>query len=197
VLTLLSKYLLQYKRVCIPNIGTFEIVQHPAQLNVADKLIAPPVYTTRHIGSNDVPEHQFHFFASAGLAKEELAHELFVFGERLKRRVQNAPFHWKGFGTLDYTSSELSFQPDEIWLEGLQSVPANKVLRENAQHNMLVGDQEMTSQQVTDVLNQAEYKRPWFIVAGWVLLIVALVAIIIFLYVRNFQTSASGLQTRW
>lgn len=197
VLTLLSKYLLQYKKVCIPHVGTFEIVQQSPQLDVADKLILPPVYVTRHITTDDIPDHQSRFFASFGVEREKPGQELFLFGEQLKRRIQSAPFHWKGFGTLLYTSSELSFQPDEIRIEGLQPVSANKVLRENVQHNMLVGDQEMTSQQVTDVLTHVEQKRPWFIIVGWALFVIALIAILILLYLNNFQKSSTGLQTQW
>jgi predicted nucleic acid-binding Zn ribbon protein len=82
-------------------------------------------------------------------------------------------------------------------LEGLQPVPAQKVLRENVQHNMLVGDQEMTSQQVTDVLNRVESKRAWFMVLGWIVFILAVIAIIILLYMKKFQTTSTGLQLRW
>lgn len=197
MLTLVTKYLLQYKRVCIPNVGTFELVANSPQLNVADKLISSPAYLTRYFPGQEVTDHQYNFFASAGMEKERLMQELFLFGEKLKRKIQTSPFYWKGFGTLKCISSEVLFEPDEIVIEGLQPVPAQKVLRENVQHNMLVGDQEMTSQQVTEALTHVEYKRPWFIIAGWVLLIVATIAIIIFLYMNNFRTTSTGLQTTW
>jgi hypothetical protein len=167
------------------------------QLDVADKRISSPVYITQHKKEEQVSDHQFHFLTNGKGEKESFMQELFSFGERLKRKIQNSPFDWKGFGTLRYSSNELLFEPDVIQLEGLQPLPAQKVLRENVQHNMLVGDQEMTSQQVTDVLNKVEYKRPWFIVVGWILLILAVIAIIILLYLKNFQTTSTGLQTRW
>lgn len=189
--------MLRYKRVCIPGIGTFEIVQQSPQLDVADKTILPPVFITRHFSTDDIPEHQFLFLSALGFGQENLMQELFSFGERLRKRIQNSPFYWKGFGTLQYNATGFSFLPDEIRLDGLQSVTANKVLRENVQHNMLVGDQEMTSRQVTDVLSQVEYKRPWFIIVGWILLLLAIITVVIFLYLNNFQTSSSGLQKRW
>lgn len=197
MLTLLTKYLLRYKKVCIPNVGTFEIVMQSPQLDVADKIISSPTFITHHRGDDEIPDHQFHFFKKGGDEKENFLQELFLFGEKMKRHIQNSPFHWKGFGTLRYTSNELLFEPDEIRLEGLQPLPAQKVLRENVRHNMLVGDQEMTLQQVTEVLNKVEYKRPWFIIVGWILLTLAAIAIIIFLYLKNFQTTSTGLQTTW
>ena len=167
------------------------------QLDVVDKIISPPVYTTQHKKEEQVSDHQFYFLTKGREEKESFRQELFSFGERLKRRIQNAPLHWKGFGTLRFSSNELLFEPDEIKVEGLQGVPSQKVLRENVQHNMLVGDQEMTSQQVTEVLNKVEYKRPWFITLGWILFMLAVIAIIILLYIKNFQTTSTGLQTRW
>ena len=167
------------------------------QLDVAGQRISSPVYIAQHRREDHVPEHQFHFLINGGMEKENFMQELSSFGERMKRRIQNSPFHWKGFGTLKYTSNELLFEPDEIKLEALQPVHAQKVLRENVQHSMLVGDQEMTSQQVTEVLNKPEYKRPWFIIVGWILFALAVLTIIIYLYLENFQTTSTGLQTSW
>ncbi|HWI91734.1 MAG TPA: hypothetical protein VNT20_10690 [Flavisolibacter sp.] len=197
MLTLLTKYLLRYKRVCIPNVGTFEIVMQSPQLDVADKRISPPTYITRHRIDDGVPDHQFRFLTNGRGERESLIEELSSFGEKLKRKIQKSPFHWKGFGTLRFSSNELLFEPDEIQLAGLQPVPAQKVLRENVQHNMLVGDQEMTSQQVTDVLKKVESKRPWFMVVGWIIFILAMISIIILLYMKQFQTTSTGLQLRW
>jgi hypothetical protein len=178
-------------------VGTFEIVLQSSQLNVADKCISSPVYITKHRKEEIVPDHQFHFFTNEGMQKDSFMQDFFLFGERMKRRIQNSPFYWKGFGTLHYASNEMLFEPDEIRLEALQPIPAQKVLRENVQHNMLVGDQEMTSQQVTEALNKVEYKRPLFIIVGWVLFALAAIAILIYLYMKNFQTTSTGLQTKW
>lgn len=167
------------------------------QLDVAGQRISSPVYITHYKTEGQVSDHQFHFLTNGKGERDSFMKELFSFGEKLKRKIQSSPFYWKGFGTLSFSSNELLFEPDEIILEGLQPVPAQKVLRENVQHNMLVGDQEMTSQQVTEVLSKVEPKRPWFITLGWILFILALVAIIILLYTKNFQTTSTGLQLRW
>ena len=196
MLALVTKYLLRYKRVAIPNVGTFEIVARSPQLDVADKQLSSPVYLTRHNQDDYVPDHQFRFFAHDGIDEKELRNQLYSFGERLRRQAQNSPFHWKGLGTLRFTSSTMLFEPDEILLDTLQPIVAEKVIRQNVQHNMLVGDREMNSQQVTEVLTRVEYKRPWFMIFSWVLLIAAVVAIVIYLYMQNFQTSSTGLG-RW
>lgn len=195
VLPLLTKYLIRYKKVCIPHVGTFEIVQQSPQLNVVDKLVPPPAFKARYIEQDSVPEHQFDFFAASYEEKQRLKQELFSFGERLKNKISQSSFYWDGLGTLRYKSNHVVFEPEEIQLYSLQPVPAQKVLREKVQHNVLVGDVEMTSDQVNEVLTREEYKRPWFILAGWIIFILAVIAIIVFLYLKNFQTASTGMQT--
>ena len=114
----------------------------------------------------------------------------------MRRQIENSPFYWKGLGTLRYSSDEMLFEPDDIRLEALQPMTAERVLRKNVQHNVLVGDQEMTSQQLTKGLPTVEYKSSWFMIAGWILLGLAVIAIILYLYSKNFQTSSTGLN-RW
>jgi len=197
VLLLLTKYLIRHKRVCIPHVGTFEIVQQSPQLNVVDKLIIPPAFKARYIEQDAVPEHQFDFFASSKEEKEKIRQELFSFGEKLRNQINQSSFYWNGFGTLRYKSNRVIFEPEVIPLSSFQPVVAEKVLRENVQHNVLVGDQEMTSSQVNEALSKQEYKRPWFIIAGWIIFIVAVLAIIIFLYLKNFQTASTGMQSHF
>jgi hypothetical protein len=195
VIPILTKYLLQYKRVCIPHIGTFEIVQQSPQLSIADKLFTPPFFTIRYLHQDAVPEHQFNFFSwSDPSRKEILKEELFNFGAELKSRVKDAPFQWNGFGTLRYASDELVFEAHPIELDSLQRVPAEKVIRYNAEHSMLVGDQQMTRQQVNRVLHKKSSRWPSAIVIGWIILALTVVAIIILLYLGRFQAAASGLR---
>ena len=57
----LTKYLVQYKRVSIPSVGTILLVQQPAQLNVADKIIEPPTVSAELREDVVVPEHQLKY----------------------------------------------------------------------------------------------------------------------------------------
>jgi len=181
--------------VCIPNVGTFEIVIQSPQLDIGDKRISSPVYRVQHSSDDQIPDHQFLFFASGGMEQESLRHEFVSFGERMRTQIQNSPFYWKGFGTLHISSNEMLFEPEEIKVEALQPMTAEKVLRKNVQHNVLVGDQEMTSHQVTQVLTKVEAKRSWFMIVGWILLALAVIAIILYLYSKDFQTTSTGLST--
>jgi hypothetical protein len=198
VLALLTKYLVQYKRVSIPHIGTFEIVQQSPELHIADHLITAPVFTTKYVNNDRVPEHQFLFIASCESAeKARLEEELVVFGENLKRSIQSSPFRWNGIGTLRYTASELVFDAQSFEFDSLKFVPARKVMRENPKHSMLVGDQQMNSEQITTALKKQPFavlRKPGFMFAGWTILILALIAIFIHLFLGKFDISAAGLR---
>lgn len=197
VIPILTKYLLQYKRVCIPHIGTFEIVQQSPQLSIADKIFTPPFFTIRYLHQDAVPEHQFNFFSWSDPARKEiLKEELFNFGAELKSKIRETPFQWNGFGTLRYAPDGIVFEPNPIELDSLQQVPAEKVIRYNAEHSMLVGDQQMTRQQVTNVLHKKSGRWPSSIVIAWLIVVLAMLAIVILLYLGKFQPAASGLRLR-
>ena len=193
VFPLLTQYLFLYKKVCIPHVGMFEIIQEPPQLNVADKIFTPPGFKTKYAGEDFVPEHQFDFFSAAANEKENIKQELFSFGERLRNKIQQSPFYWKGLGTLRYHFNEIIFEAEEIKLISFQNIPAQKVLRENVQHHLLVGDRELSSREVTEALNQVKQKTPWFIIVGWMILLLAIIFILIILYAKNFEPAAAGL----
>ena len=177
--------------MCIPHIGTFELVQEAPRLDVADKVLRPPFYKTAFSEKDHVPEHQLQFFSSIG---NHLKKELVSFGQRLRTRVQDAPVVLQGFGKLRYSSHSIVFEPEIIELAALQPVPAQKVIRENVQHNVLVGDREMSSQQVSDFLGQTFRKKPLFMIIGWSLLLLALTAIFFILYKDGFRIGSSGLR---
>src|SRR5215213_9525097 len=183
VLASLTKYLVQYKRVSIPHVGTFEIVQESPKLHIGDKTITAPMFITKYVNNDRVPDHQFHFIACCEKTeKEKLQEELSQFGKKLKNRIENSPFCWKGFGTLRYASSQVVFDPQSLEFDSLKFIPAQKVMRQNVQHSVLVGDQQMTSHQVTNTLSKPGKRMPLYMIIGWILFILAVIAIILFLF---------------
>jgi hypothetical protein len=186
----LIKYLVQYGRMCIPHIGTFELVRQVPQLDVADKVLVPPFYKTVFSEKDVIPEHQLQFISSASSIPKR---ELLSFGEKLRARIYAAPVNLEGFGRLKYSSNTIVFEPEPIHLTSLQVIPAQKVLRENVQHNVLVGDREV-SRQVTDAVDRSYRKRSLVTTIGWIVLGLALAAIVVILYLGKFQVSSSGLR---
>lgn len=196
VFPILTKYLLRHKHLYIPHVGRFEILQTPAQLNVAEKEIIPPAYQTTFSAGDEMPPAPVKYVAAWGAGGESSG--LSGFGEKLRRQIQASGFQWKGLGTFSFRSGQINFKPDNIALAALQPIPAQKVLRENVQHHVLVGDQEVTSEQViSHAVHVPKKRRPWFITAGWLLLGAAVIAVAVFLYLKHFQTTSTGMQVRW
>lgn len=188
----LTKYLLQYKRVSIPSVGTIQLVQQPSQLNVADKLLLPPTYTVGLKDEETVPDHQLNFLAAAlKEEKESILYSLQELGSWLQEKVRGEGFDWKGIGTIRQNGPAVL-----IPVDGLGEVPAERVIRQDAEHQVLVGDQHLTSTQITGRKEVEEVvtgsKRSIFMIIGWIVLILSILYIIFVLYQGGFRVGATG-----
>jgi hypothetical protein len=189
----LATYLAQYKQVTIPQVGSFELILQPATLDVASKLIEPPLYLPRYSDKDSVPEHQLHFLAlDFNTGKEQVREQLENFGKELKGKIQSEVFSWKGIGKLENAGAKLVFYPDVSTIKGFQPVPAKKVLRKNVQHTILRGEQEVVSASFYDEEKKVEKKRSISSLAGWMVVIISVVFIAFYLYQQGLRTSSSG-----
>jgi hypothetical protein len=194
VLSEITRYLIQYRRVSIPHIGSFELIEESPRLDIADKLFHAPVFTTRYSGQESVSAHQLQYISGhnevAGNAEEQLV----WFGDQWRAAIEQERFNWKGVGTLSYSSGSILFDPESIQLPALQPVPAQKVMRHNSNHQMLVGDQEVGSHQMPAMLRlkRARFSLP--VLIALIILILAIAGILVWLYLHNFQLTASGSQ---
>ena len=189
MIPLLTQYLLLYKRVSIPQVGTFELVPESPQYLVVDHVFTPPSFTTSFTADEQVSDHQFRF-CQAYPGNEDLI----SFGSRFRESLGHSPFRWAGFGTLHADGGRVRFDAETLSLPALEPVPARKVHRENVQHQHLVGDTHMSSEQVTAVLNQTDNRRPLVVVIGWVVFFLALMAIIILVYLGKLDPTSAGLK---
>lgn len=192
VLNQLTKYLLQYKQVIIPSVGTIRLVQLPAQLDVADKIIQPPGFSAELKKGDLVSEHQLNYLAAVlKQEREDIWQELAETGLWLKEKIHGDGFDWKGIGLLRQNGEALA-----VPVAGLNAIPAERVLREDAAHKLLVGDQQMTSTEMASRKaadgEMVESRRSIYVVAGWIILLLAILYIVFVLYQGKFRVGASG-----
>ena len=193
----LSAYLLQYKQVSIPKVGTFELVPHSATLDVASKLIQPPFYLPQYSDKDFVREHQLNFLAvDLNTDKDLVKTQLENFGKELRRKIEREVFAWKGIGRLEDAETKMVFHPDVLEIKGLQAIPAEKVLRKNVQHTVLRGEQEVVSTSFYDEEKTVTQKKPVAIVVGWIVATIAIIFIVFFLYKNGLNTTASGTRVK-
>jgi hypothetical protein len=196
VLAEVTRYLLLYKKLCIPHVGTFEIVQQSPEYSVVDKLIHPPKYSIRFFQQEQLSAHQVDYLALlSNSSKESASKELYTLGDRIRRVAEKDFFNWNGIGSLRVHGNSVSFEDRMVNIEGLNTVNAHKVLRENVEHSRLVGDRQTTS-----VIKKKPFKKyRWSLPLrwAWIILAVAVTAILILLLVFHFNPLATGLKLKF
>jgi len=195
VLSSLTSYLIYSKRVCIPQVGTFELQHQPATLNFADRLIYSPVAQVIFNEHLEVPEEQLLFLSDElNTGRDEAEKALVFFGKGIKKGLAHRPFTWNGFGELSWQNDGLVF--NSFGTSPLLPVAANKIIRENAHHGILVGEKEMSSSDTSYIGEQQKTARSYAVIIGWVVALLALAFIIYWLYISNFHPFSSGLQQK-
>ncbi len=195
MLSSLSSYLVQHKKVHIPHIGTFELLYKPAVLQFADRLIYPPSTEVLFLSEGNASKEQVHYLGSLlHLDERDAEEKLRHFGAHLKRRIEDTAFEWKGFGKLALVDGAIVFESTPS--NALKPVAAHKIIRENAHHDVLVGERELHSSDVSYINESTKPGRSYATLAGWILLLLALAFVIYNLVQHGFHPFASGLQQK-
>jgi hypothetical protein len=161
----LYQYLLNYKQLTLPAIGTFLLERKPAEADIASRMINPPVYTIALQSGVDSSSKKIYDWLASSLnvSDREAVIRFNDFSFDLKQRISSGNIiKWNGVGTLRKDSTgQLKFDPVNTLIFE-QSVPAQKVIRKTAEHTVLVGEQEKTSTQMTEFLSHSVRKRSYW-----------------------------------
>jgi hypothetical protein len=191
VLNHLTKYLFQYRTVSIPNVGTIQLVQQAPQLNVVDKILLPPTYSLELKAAQEVSDHQLNYLGAVlQRGEDDVLRDLRFFGDKLQDRINGGGFNWEGLGTINRGTQSLP-----ISINALEPVPAQRVIRQDARHKVLVGDQQRLSGQGPETEMLAERtvrKRSLYMTIGWIVLVLSLLVIAFLLYQGKFRINATG-----
>lgn len=177
----LNAYLFQHRSISIPGLGTIILESLPANVDVADRTILPPLYQFRFDKYTDTPDREF--FSYLANQRNILDYEAIKwyneFSQELRNRIRTEEkVEWDGVGALKKDESgNIIFESISSGGLFMAPAPAVRVNRQNAQHTLLVGDQERTNVEMNEWLQDADAaegkKRSWWIIA----LILALVAL--------------------
>lgn len=196
MIDILNSYLILHKSISIPGLGTIYVERVPANSDYVNRQILPPAYQFRFDKYFDAPDKDF--FAYLATQKHipdfeairlynEWAYEL---RNTLK---QKDSFEWSGVGKLRQDEAgEIHFYPAKSARSPLQPVSADRVVRTNTAHNMLVGDKETTTLAMSEMLTEDnDNKSRWWIYALIIAAIAA--AILIYRFSRDgFTPEATG-----
>lgn len=191
----LYEFLLQQKELNLPGIGVFSIQRNPAVANFIDKQIQPPAYEiTFNEQAQDFSSKRIFFWLAEKLnisdGEAVVRFNDFVFG--LKKKIaEGTAIDWKGVGTISKGTNKLFFTPVSLLsIEG--PVEAQKMIREHAEHTVLVGERERTSAEMTEFLNDPGEKKNYWWAYALVTGIAAIVFICWFFSDNGITTSSTG-----
>ena len=188
---ILTRYLHEYGQLYIPYIGSFEVVEQPARLEFADRLVHPPSFEIRYSEEGRLRDTQVEYLQEEwdtdGSAVEQ---RLQQFGRQLKDRLAGGSFTWPGLGILHYQQNKVNFEGAP--LVNLSPVEAHKVIREHAQHTVLIGEQEVQSGDAAGYIQGTARKRSVLVLVGWILLGLALLFLAYYFYKEGFRPESSG-----
>jgi hypothetical protein len=174
----LYRYFITHKQLAMPGIGTFQLERKPASVDFPNKLINAPSFSIAlHHGSTMPGKH---FFAWLGHALKVGDRDAVIrfndFAFELRRRIQGGDhINWEGMGKLSLgLAGEIRFEPalKDAVLEA--PVKAEKVIREKAEHTVRVGEDEKTSAEMIEMLNQPTAKKNYWWAAALAIGIVAI-----------------------
>lgn len=168
----LNAYLFQHRSISIPGLGTIYLETFPANVDVAERTMLPPVYQFRFDKYFDAPDKEFFSFVATqqNILDFEAIRWYNEFSFDLRNRIRSeSQVNWDGIGTLKKDGSgNIIFESVAATPPFMAPVPAMRVNRQDAQHTLLVGDRERTSGEMNEWLhddNPGRRQRAWWIIA--------------------------------
>lgn len=196
MMDVLKSYLVQHKSINIPGLGTIYLERIPARVDIVNKQLLPPQYIYKFDKYFDAPDAAFFSYLAAHKKIEdyeaikwynELAYNL-----RAQIRAEETA-EWEGIGIFKKDdSSEIIFEDYNQQPAGLVPVAANRIVRSDASHIILVGDRETTTTQMSALLKDNVHveKESWWVYA---LILAAIALCILFFYFYQHGWSTASL----
>jgi hypothetical protein len=162
----LYQYLILYKELPVPGIGTFLLERKSAVIDFPERKINPPVYSIALQPASHIPGKNFFSWLaqSLGITDREAIFRFNDFAFEMKKQISDgAVIDWNGVGVLNKgLAGDVKFTAVAQTNELLAPITAEKVIREKAEHMVRVGEDEKTSVEMTKMLNYQEEKKSYW-----------------------------------
>jgi len=194
---ILYRYLIRNRQISLSGIGTLSVQVRPSISEFVDRTFLPPVYSfVFEPGKETSSRKLFSWLAAAfNITERQAVIRFNDFLFDLKRELEAGnEITWQGVGSLRKgLTGEISLDAVKKDLIFQQPVIAAKVMRENAEHIVLVGEREKTSTEMTEILlapSPIEEKRSYWWV--WPLAIIIISFIFLGWYFSEHGMSSTG-----
>lgn len=166
----LYQYFIQHKQLNVPGIGTFLLERTAAVTDFPNKQLQPAAYSIALHHTTATPSKNFFAWLSAALhvSDREAVVQFNDFAFDLKKKISDGnKVEWNGMGVLSAgLAGETRFEPALRNASFQTAVHAEKITRENASHTVRVGEDEKTSEEMTELLSHGEKEKSnWWVMA--------------------------------
>jgi len=195
MLSIITSYLLQTDKCALPHIGFFNTEYEPASTDIANKQIVPP---SEQIVFNEesillTPGLIKYIAYKKNIAENDAAIQLDNFCKEWKEKLNKGKkLQFNSFGSLQKKEAgNIIFSKEDNFYYA--AVQAERVLHQNAEHDILVGDNATTSGVMNKFYKEEPIvkKRKWYIPAV-ILFISGLIILFFSFYHHPFNTSSVG-----
>lgn len=195
---LITSFIIQSKECKLPGIGMFRRITSPAETDIINHQITPPVVEYLFTGKEDKVSDELVQYVAAkkNISTETALSQIQEFCSQLRDRLRDdEEINMHSLGTLKKGGSgNIFFHRDQPFIFS-PVVTAERVIHKNASHTMIVGDRETTSTAMNELLvePEEEKKETWKI-TSIVLLCLGIIILIFYFYLKSFSSSALGKQ---
>jgi hypothetical protein len=189
---LLYKYLILNKKATVPGIGVFFIERKPAKLDFSNKVFVAPQHQIIFKSEPSLNDNGMYTFISREqkIGEAEAVERYYSFANSLKESLhQQKSAALPGMGTLSQNAEgELFFTAALPLKDYFPVTTAERVLRKNTEHRILVGDLNRTNTQMKEMLVEdlpdSSHKKDYWWVFAIALGIIG-IATIVYYYLHN------------
>lgn len=174
MIELITQYFIQHKAVGLPGLGVLSAVPVPAKFDASRQVMLPPRNQFKwQPQSGEVEGLQFlagYVSRHSQMSEEDSFDAITVFCGEVKATLEEkGEFVWSGLGKLvQISAGETGFVPDASLDAYLPQIEAARVIRAGQSHQMMVGDKEISSADMQQMLleeEEPESEGRWWIAA--------------------------------
>ena len=194
----LYEFLLINKKLSLPGVGTIKLCQTSAKLDFTNKQLLPPSFYFSIDTKNDKPSKKlFDWLASSlRITEWDAIKSVNDFSFDLKNKLSGgSQFIWEKVGVFTRNNNgEIHLDPQTFPFQIESPVAAEKVFRENAEHTILVGEQEKSSVEMEEYFADARPKKNYAWLIAVILTLLALMFVGWYFSEKGFSTNSAGNQ---
>ena len=188
---LLYKYLILHKSANVPDIGTFYISRVPARLDFANKLFTAPDYQINFKADSFTGNNLMYTYIAKEkkIAETDASEHYNNFAKTIRKKLEEQQsVELPGLGVLHQNEEgALHFKAVLPLYNYFPAAVAERLIREDNEHHILVGDSDRTNTQMKEMLvdepELPQSKDYWWIFA--IALGLIGIATIVYYYLHN------------